>query len=150
MEKSTVFELVYCSMAAPSLTSDDISDSLDTSRTFNKENNITGCLLYCNDEFAQTLEGDEKVVLELYESIKKDKRHSFVLLLGSGQKSTCLFPTWNMAFQNLNNEQKLPSKEFIKNFIAFSELADKPTQISEIFFNVSNHTLIDNTKRKLG
>ena len=77
-------------------------------------------------------------------------QHSFVLLLGTGTKSKRLFPTWNMAYQNLNSDKKPPTKDFIKNFIAFSELADKPTQVSELFFNVSHHILSDNIQRKLG
>ena len=80
-----MFELVCCSKASPSLTMDDIRAILDTANQFNDAHDITGCLLYYNNEFVQLLEGDKTEVLDLYENIKRDKRHSYVLLLGKGE-----------------------------------------------------------------
>jgi hypothetical protein len=38
---------------------------LKTSRKFNSQNNITGCLLFDNNEFMQILEGEEKTMLRI-------------------------------------------------------------------------------------
>ena len=118
---------------------DDIRAILDTANQFNDAHDITGCLLYYNNEFVQLLEGDKTEVLDLYENIKRDKRHSYVLLLGKGEKEKRLFDNWNMAFQDLNNESNAKSemKEFTRNFEALSELSKTPTHVTELFFEVS-------------
>ncbi len=81
-----MFELVYCSVAKSNLTSQDIQDILETSKKFNSDNQITGCLLYHDHEFLQVLEGDQQVVQDLFISIKKDLRHFNVILLAEGEK----------------------------------------------------------------
>jgi hypothetical protein len=76
-----IHELVYYSIANRDLTEANITDILNHSRRFNKDNNITGCLLFYNNEFIQFLEGDSKSVKDLYANIAKDKRHSNIVLL---------------------------------------------------------------------
>ena len=74
--------------------------------------------------------------------------HNHVLLLGSGSKDKRLFPSWSMAYQNLNESvDAYSSSEFVKNFLAFSELTDKPTLVSEIFFQVSEHILSEKSPK---
>lgn len=138
-----MFELVYCSKASPDLKSEDISDILKTANDFNAENNITGCLIYYNNEFAQILKGDKDVIMSLYEKIKLDQRHTFVLLLGTGTKATRRFKNWSMAFQDLNTGKDSASakSELTKNFNAFSELTDNPTLVTDLFFEVSKVVL---------
>ena len=41
----------------------------------NPASGVTGMLLYGNGTFLQALEGDEKVVADLYGKIEKDSRH---------------------------------------------------------------------------
>ena len=55
-----MFELVCCSKASPSLTMDDIRAILDTANQFNDAHDITGCLLYYNNEFVQLLEATKQ------------------------------------------------------------------------------------------
>ncbi|MFT5724558.1 MAG: hypothetical protein ACI9JN_001677 [Bacteroidia bacterium] len=138
-------------MASPDLNAVDVAEILATAKAFNSENNITGCLMYFNNEFVQILEGAEKDVLAIYEKIKKDKRYSFVLLLGTGTKTTRLFPTSSMAFQDLNKtDDKKSAAVFTKNFIEFSALSDKPTVVVELFFQISKHVLTDTINKKIG
>ena len=86
-----MFELIYSSVANPDLTHDDISDILVEAREFNLNNNISGCLLFHNNEFIQILEGDKKVVQELFEKIRQDKRHQHVTLLAEEETSERVF-----------------------------------------------------------
>lgn len=81
-----MFELKNCSEAKNGLTSTDISDILKVARDFNKKNNITGCLLYHNNEFIQIMEGEKKIVQVLYSKIVKDSRHFNVNLIAEGEK----------------------------------------------------------------
>ena len=132
-----MYELVYCSTGSEDLSSEDIAAILKKSRESNAQNNITGCLMYYNHEFIQILEGEEKMVQEVFSKIENDSRHSNVTLLAKGEKEKKQFSHWSMAFYKLNiDEIKDMGKEvFIDNFITFSELADKPTFPSLLFWN---------------
>ena len=57
-----IFELIYYSTASPDLSTNDILNILENSRDFNSKNEITGCLLYHNNEFVQLIEGEEEAV----------------------------------------------------------------------------------------
>uniref|UniRef100_UPI0040499369 BLUF domain-containing protein n=1 Tax=Fulvivirga sp. TaxID=1931237 RepID=UPI0040499369 len=115
-----MFELVYNSIGNPNLTAEDKTNILNTSRDFNSKNNITGCLLYHNNQFLQILEGDKKVVQDLYLSIKRDKRHSNVNLLVEGSKKERMFSGWSVAFQEFNSDGRAENS-FLSNIIVFSE-----------------------------
>ena len=138
-----MFELIYCSIAKPDLKPEDIQDILQTAIDFNSKNKITGCLLFHNNEFLQILEGEKGVVQELFESIKRDVRHSEVILLDEYEKIERLFPTWSMAFHELNDSE-LVKTDFVKNFSAFSDLAKKPTDASSLFWTFSKLLLDQN------
>ena len=60
-----MFELIYLSIAVPNISDAGINAMLKTLRKFNSENNITGCLLFYNNEFIQILEGEEKTMLRI-------------------------------------------------------------------------------------
>ena len=101
-----MFELVYFSSANPDLTSTGIANILNTARNFNSENNISGCLIYSNNEFLQILEGDKEIVQDLFTRIKKDKRHRNVILLTENSKEERMFPKWDMAFHDFNSDKE--------------------------------------------
>ena len=103
-----MIELVYYSEASPNLTSEDISDILETARDFNSKNSITGCLLYHNSEFLQVLEGKKKIVLDLFTSIKKDKRHSSVTLIATDNINEKSFQigAWHIMNSIVMNKKK--------------------------------------------
>ena len=50
-------------------------------RSNNKRRGITGALLVSGNTFIQTLEGEESVVRQVYETIRRDPRHEAVELL---------------------------------------------------------------------
>jgi hypothetical protein len=138
-----MFELVYCSIAKPDLKPEDISEILQKARDFNSKNKITGCLLFHNNEFLQILEGKKSVVQELYESIKRDVRHSHVILLEEDEKMERLFPTWSMAFHELHDSEFVKN-DFVKNFSTFSDLTKKPTHASDLFWTMAKLILAKN------
>jgi hypothetical protein len=133
-----MFELVYCSIAKPDLNPEDIQDILQKARDFNSKNKITGCLLFHNNEFLQILEGEKSVVQKLYESIKRDVRHSHVILLEEEENENMkrLFPQWSMAFHELHASEFVKN-DFVKNFSTFSDLTKKPTNASDLFWTMA-------------
>jgi len=128
-----MFELVYCSVAHPELKPEDIESILVTARDFNSANNITGCLVYHNKEFVQVLEGEKRIVLELYGRIVEDKRHSNVFLLGKEEKDERSFANWNMAYHSMD-DQDMKKSDFTRNMVSLSELSEKPTPVIEVFW----------------
>lgn len=133
-----MFQLVYNSEANLDLTSEDISDILNTSRDFNSRNSITGCLLYYNDEFLQILEGEKEVVQNLFSSIRRDRRHSNVMLLVEDDKNERMFSDWSMAYQEFENHDS-EKNFFLKNIAAFSMISDKPNYVIDLFWIMAKH-----------
>lgn len=138
-----MYEITYCSSARPDLRAEDISDILETAQQFNSENDITGCLLYHNQEFVQILEGDKDILQRLYSKITQDKRHTHVMLLSEGTKKERVFSDWSMAFHELGSDEVrgIGSTAFVDNMITFSQLAEKPTFPTFLFWNGARQLL---------
>ncbi len=137
-----MFQLVYCSIISEKFVQKDIMHILQTSRAFNKQHNITGCLLYHNGEFIQILEGSKLLVQELFNKIKTDPRHTNVILISEEFVEGRIFDNWNMAYCEYDPQQ--PSfKDYLfkQNFIALSELSDKPTETVRLFFYAAKQIL---------
>lgn len=62
---------------------------------------ITGMLLYSNNTYLQLLEGESKVVLDLYDKICRDPRNQGNTILQQSEVFTRDFPDWSMGFENL-------------------------------------------------
>lgn len=134
-----MYELIYRSVAVENITNADILDILSEARDFNAMFDITGCLLFFNSEFVQILEGDKGSVKRLFEKIKKDRRHTDVMLLNEDEKDERLFEQWNMAYYDLNNnnQQEMERSLFIRNFILAADLTEKPTHAVRLFWHVA-------------
>ncbi len=78
-----------------------IAAILESAVRRNKQNGITGMLLYAPGEFIQVLEGDEAAVQETYDRIFLDQRHSYVTCLLHEAASERHFPQWNMGYKAL-------------------------------------------------
>lgn len=134
-----VYELLYSSIAKPDLTTEDISAILKSSQEFNLKYSITGCLLYFDKEFIQILEGEEQLVKNLFSKIKKDCRHTNIMLLLENSKTERIFKNWSMAFSKLSIEDMndIDKVLFVNNFITSSELDYQSTKASKLFFNLA-------------
>lgn len=139
-----MYELLYCSLASQDLTADDISDILKTSQQWNSKHEITGCLLYYNNQFIQIIEGNKSAVKNLYANIEKDIRHNNIIILAENEKNERAFENWSMAFNELsksdmNNIDKVLS---IDNFITFSVSDHKLTKATKMFCNMAKAPFI--------
>ncbi len=138
-----MYELTYHSAARKNLNANDIENILEKARNFNSQNEITGCLLFHNNQFIQILEGEKTKLLELYNSIKKDDRHSNVMLLAQDEKQERIFSNWSMAYHQLseNDNINIDKLMFVNNFTTLAELIDKPTKASRLFWLMAKQLL---------
>ncbi len=130
-----MYELLYCSSASQDLTSDDITEILNTSQKHNSEREITGCLLYFDKQFIQIIEGEKKPVRQLYANIEKDIRHENVILLKENEKEERFFNHWSMAFKELSlgDMENIDEVLTVNNFIIYHALDYKMTKAMKLF-----------------
>jgi len=82
-----------------------LDDILQTSRSFNSINNITGMLLFIDGKFFQVLEGRKDVIEGLYANIRKDKRHEQVTTVSAHPISNRTFKSWSMRYNALSESE---------------------------------------------
>ncbi len=99
-----VSNLVYVSARRQSCTQKEIDNILASCQKNNKDLDITGVLLYTETRFVQYLEGDYKQIMELYEKIKTDARHSSVVLVSLSSIPKRLFPSWQMGSKKIDEK----------------------------------------------
>lgn len=99
-----LYSLIYVSTAVRLLDNNELLEILRTSRKNNIENNVTGLLLYKEGNFLQILEGEEADVKFIFEKIKKDTRHTDIIIIFEEPTETREFDNWQMAFLNLDDE----------------------------------------------
>ena len=95
---SHIWQLLYRSEQAYEMDTSDLMKLLFDARTFNRENGITGLLLYRNGHFMQLLEGEERTVRLLYGWIAADPRHRNPVLEVDAPARERLFPDWKMGY----------------------------------------------------
>jgi hypothetical protein len=98
---SDVYKILYCSKnlieGENAIRDAEITQILQTSRRKNKEQNVTGALLFDSGYFAQTLEGPRLAIEQIFERIQRDPRHGDVIVLSSQTDGRRDFPEWSMA-----------------------------------------------------
>ncbi|MDB2606382.1 BLUF domain-containing protein [Zobellia sp.] len=99
-----MFCLVYTSVANTDFGLQEIQKMLERANEFNRQNDITGCLLYFGGNFIQYIEGEENAILDLFRRIKNDIRHKEVTLLSAKKSDQREFEEWTMAFEHLKSE----------------------------------------------
>jgi hypothetical protein len=67
-------------------------------RSHNKDDNVTGALLFGNSEFTQVLEGPREIVERTFERIAADRRHTDVTVLSFTPALQRSFPDWSLGF----------------------------------------------------
>ena len=69
---------------------------LNTSRTNNQRDHLTGFLLFDARWFVQILEGETEQVWTTYRRIELDRRHADLVILAKRDVKTRSFPEWSM------------------------------------------------------
>ena len=94
--------LVYVSYASHKMSADELKGLLEQSRENNAKIDVTGMLLYRDGFFIQALEGEETIIMPLYEKIAQDKRHKNIMLVYKSEIEERSFDKWAMGLSNLD------------------------------------------------
>ena len=73
------YAISYVSTAHEDLNEQGVKEIMTKADEFNRENEITGILLYNERNFFQLVEGEKKTVQDLYERILQDTRHQNII-----------------------------------------------------------------------
>jgi len=117
-----MYSLIYLSIAPKALDQDELAEILRQSRPSNKAHDLTGCLAYIEGiieyeqqcRFIQVLEGPELAVLNVFEKIQSDNRHTEVTLIHKGPIESRNFGLWEMGFEKISFSSGSPLKEFFQ------------------------------------
>lgn len=90
--------LVSLTYTSEMTVSTDFVDILEVSRINNDRDDITGMLLFCNNNIVQCLEGSRQSVNKTYARIVNDKRHQSPLIIDYRVITTRLFSKWSMGY----------------------------------------------------
>ncbi|WP_276165341.1 BLUF domain-containing protein [Zobellia alginiliquefaciens] len=131
-----IHTLTYESKAIKELTIADIEAILETARTFNGLNGITGCLIFYRRKFIQILEGDKAKIHDLMEKIKQDKRHRNVDVLSEGPTENRNFPNWGMVYYPIdkNEANQNEYEQFKRNLLLLADLTVHSNQTAILFW----------------
>jgi acylphosphatase len=108
------------------ISEDEVIQIAEHSSFKNKKRGITGVLLYVDGSIIQILEGEKEKVLNLYDIIKEDNRHTSIIKIDESNIEKRHFENWSMGFEK----------------IIFKELQQNPTfksyDISDIIKNIDD------------
>jgi hypothetical protein len=94
-------QLVYVSNRKANCNQKEIEKILESCKKNNPPLNITGVLLYSDQKFIQLVEGEYKVINDLYDKIKTDPRHDQTRLISMGPIQAKAFPSWHMGARKI-------------------------------------------------
>jgi hypothetical protein len=135
----SVHQLIYSSSPSKKVLKSHLYIILRQARKNNKINGVTGLLIYSGRHFFQILEGEKKVVSELFQRISSDKRHSGIQILCENDVDFRSFPSWEMAYatpsaKELATWSGLQSTTTVEATI--SSLKSEPSRIMDVLLNV--------------
>ena len=107
-------QIVYSSLATKKMLKSDLYMILRQARLNNEQSGVTGILIFSDGYFFQVLEGEEKIVSDLYKTISDDDRHSDIQLLLEEDLEKVLVLYLNLIETLTNNEllTLFPSKNY--------------------------------------
>jgi hypothetical protein len=97
-------QLIYFSKISDINMEQDIGKILESCVSHNKENGITGMLLYATGTFLQVLEGEKQAVDETMSRVFADPRHYDVKVLIQEPIEERHFSQWSMGYQRLGED----------------------------------------------
>ncbi len=113
-----MFRLIYVSSARKLMDKDALLGILAKAREKNARLGITGMLLYKDGNFLQLLEGEERIVRGIYETIARDTRHFDTMITMEEAVSERMFTEWSMGFHDLSD----PALQSLPGFAPFRHL----------------------------
>lgn len=139
---STMYFLIYSSMASPEIEESDLKDIIVSAEKNNNQDEITGMLIFHDGTFFQMLEGSKEKVHAAFEKIQDDPRHSAIIKLFEGETSKRHFPDWKMALKVVHPEEfeQIKAYETIEEGNRFlSEIDDDHIGLNMLRFFYDKH-----------
>jgi hypothetical protein len=128
-----MYRIIYMSSSVKLLEENEIDSLLKHSRRSNINYDITGVLLYIEGDFLQVIEGEEDVITNLFEKIKKDSRHKGIICLFSENVKEKQFSDWSMGFHITNYKKLIKDTGF--DTLSRIELANIEDKTASILLN---------------
>ena len=97
--------LAYVSTRKSTCTDAEIEKILGSCKTNNPPLGITGVLLFSQNQFIQYVEGESKLLMQLYDKIKKDDRHDRVVMVSYSPINEKIFPSWHMGSKKIASNE---------------------------------------------
>ena len=135
----SVHQLIYSSSAGKKMLKPDLYMILRHARKNNEARDITGLLVYSEENFLQILEGEKEAVSQLFDTISKDDRHSNIQVLHDSEIEQRSFSNWTMAFATPSAKQ-LAQWAGLHNTTTVAEtlssLKSQPNRVTEVISNL--------------
>lgn len=109
-----LYTICYTSRAASAMDEEQLGKLFSKVASTNTAHGITGILIYSFESFFQVMEGEEEVLLELYEKIRKDSRHKDVFEVFNKTALTSVFTDYNSSFNIITAK---PELERVKEYL---------------------------------
>jgi hypothetical protein len=120
-----LYSLAYISVATGAPDDAALVRLLEVARERNLRLGVTGMLVYCDQVFLQVLEGPRGAVEALFEAIRRDPRHTRVMVIHEGPVQERSFAGWSMGYRRLSPTQ-MPGVPGYSDFLdAESDLVAK-------------------------
>ncbi len=133
-----LLSLVYMSAANQVFDQERLDALLEYSRQRNGAAGLSGMLVYKDGRFMQLIEGPESAVLETYQRIIEDPRHTDVGLLVEERIHTPRFGEWTMAFHR-EADAELP--DGFDAFLADGDASADSSRARELLRWFRNHPM---------
>ena len=133
-----MIQISYISSATEPMSKQDLLALLQECRENNAGCGVTGMLLYGSGTFLQVLEGDEKVVDDLIDQIRKDPRHTNLQMLSRKAIQRRQYSDWSMGFKRVS-DRELQDVEGLRDFGEENFNPDYLAQHSEVVQSLMNH-----------
>ncbi len=96
-----LIRIIYVSTAAGAQTASETSAILQVSQKWNRANDVTGVLCEGDGVFLQCLEGERRMVTQLYARIYADPRHHDVQMIHCESVTSRRYRNWSMGHISL-------------------------------------------------
>ncbi len=104
-----LYQLIYTSYATETLTPPVLNEIAESSRVYNRDNGITGVMLYHDGSILQVLEGKKEAVEALFTKIENDNRHIQIMVLMKRVSESREFKGWRVGLKHVEgNEEDSP------------------------------------------
>lgn len=127
---SSLHEILYCSTLAEQAPIRVVADIAGKARIANRQQGITGLLIFDGQHFCQQLEGDPSALTALMERISDDPRHTDVTVLHQGPLASRRFKRFSLGYtpvedvDALERLEQLHGESAVEAFVALLESLD--------------------------